>query len=306
MLFKDKIIKAKEELEPEVVRIIQLAWENQSHKSDLLIWLLNGFYDPSVINFSTPEKKLSPYVFGPSNEGWSEDTHYQFIQIYRDQLNEMPYEEYKKLHIWSIDRQIEINELCKREAITVQLEMLVYLKFWEADMIIKKLYQLTRILHGEHYDWHFRIQESSRDKSATGKRHDIIRELRDRLEKISFPIYSLIKKCYKTQYRNSIAHSNYSIHSRYIHLNNFIAGDQHSQENSISFDHWVDIFSKTIIIHSEYIHMKNLVRKLYEELALSGTREIGLRITEENGRQYEAPVCFREGYNDWVWKTSIS
>ncbi len=101
--------------------------------------------------------------------------------------------------------------------------MLIYLKFWEADSTIKKLYQFVRILHGEPYDWYFKISESNRDKNSTGKRQDIILlKIRNRLKEFSSTLYQVIKDTYKTQIRNSIAHSNYSFLSRNIHLNNFI------------------------------------------------------------------------------------
>ena len=167
---------------------------------------INGFYEESISESNTfSEKKYNPHVIGLGPEGHSELTHYSFIHKYRTtNISKLNYPDYLKLHEYTSDRSKEIEELIDLEETSIQLEMLVYLKFWEADLIIKKLYQFVRILYGEPYDWYFKVQESSRDKNASGSRQDIIRlKIRDRLQKHSQIIYALITNTYKTQIRNS-------------------------------------------------------------------------------------------------------
>jgi hypothetical protein len=181
--------------------------------------------------------------------------------------------------------------------------MLVYLKFWEADMIIKKLYQFVRILYGEPYDWYFKVQESSRDKNASGSRQDIIRlKIRDRLQKHSQIVCDLITNTYKTQIRNSIAHSNYSFLGRNIHPNNFIKGDPFAKLRYITFDDWIDIFHNTLVLHNQYIRMNNEINNFYAGIAKKNGNEMEIRITEKNGKHYPVILEYRPEWEDWTPK----
>jgi hypothetical protein len=160
MIFKDKLIEKNKLLEPEFEKLIQMAIKKQTHDTDLLLIHINGFYHPSLLDFR-PQKggtKLKPYVIGDGQEGLSESAHYRFIHQYRTtNLSEMTFEEYKKEIEYAPDKRELIDSLTQKEEYSIQLEMLIYLKFWEADMVIKKFYQLVRLIHGEDYDWHFKI-----------------------------------------------------------------------------------------------------------------------------------------------------
>lgn len=186
---------------------------------------------------------------------------------------------------------------------TIQLEMLIYLKFWEADLVIKKFYQLVRLLYGEPYDWHFKILESSRGSVGIGTRQEIIRKMiRERIKKISPPIYDLIKSTYKTQIRNSIAHSNYSFLGRNIHPNNYIAKDPSCQLRNVPFDEWIDIFHNTLILHNEYIRMKHTINTFYAELAMLDGNSMEIAITRPDGKQTYTDVEYRQKFEDWRFK----
>lgn len=305
MIFIDQLKEREKILNPEFENLLDLALNNQSHIGDLLLLKINGFYDESFAGFTTDNgKKLNPHVIGPGSSGHSESTHYSFIHKYRTtNIYESSYSEYLKKHEWSSEGSKEIDELVELEETGIQLEMLIYLKFWEADMVIKKLYQFMRIINGEHYDWHFKIQESSRDKNCTGSRQDLIRlKVRDRLKDYSTLFYDLIHKTYKTQLRNSIAHSNYSFLGRNIDLNNFIKDDPYSQLHGLTFDEWIDIFHNTIVLHNQYIRMNNMINDFYADLALKNGNEMEIRITEKDGKQYFLYVEYRPEWQDWKYK----
>jgi len=210
-------------------------------------------------------EKLNPHVIGPGKEGHSENAHYKFIHEYRTKnIHDLDYTEYLKLHIYNPERNEEIEKLLKFERNSIQVEMLIYLKFWEADLIIKKLYQFTRAIHGEPYDWHFKIKESNRDSTVTGSRQEIIRlKIRDRLKEHSLPLHDHLKMCYNTQTRNSIAHSKYSFIGRNIHPNNYIKSDPSHQLRCLTFDQWVDMFNGTLVLYNEYIRLKGRVNDFY-------------------------------------------
>ena len=289
-------------LNPEFDRLIELAWKNQSHFGDLLLVHINGFYEASISKQNAHSgKKYNPHVIGPGPEGHSEFAHYSFINKYRTtNISKLNYSEYLKLHEYTPERSKEIDELVDLEETSIQLEMLVYLKFWEADMIIKKLYQFVRILNGEPYDWYFKVQGSLRDKNSSGSRQEIIRlKICDKLQNHSPIVCDLIRNTYKTQIRNSIAHSNYSFLGRNIHPNNFIEGDQFAQLRYITFDDWINIFHNTLVLHNQYIRMNNEINDFYAGIAKENGNEMEIRITEKSGKQYPVIVEYRPEYKEW-------
>lgn len=304
MIFKDVLLKHEAIIRPEFQRLVETAFERQSHPGDLLIWHNNGFYDESYTNFTTSDgKRLNPHVIGPGDIGHSEQAHYKFIHQYRQAyFSKISFEDYLKSLSYSPENSAKIDELVEFEETTINLELLVYLKFWEADNIIKKFYELVRILYSEPYDWYFKVMESSRDTNSTGTRQDIIRKLvRDRL-KDEFPgIYNAVKTSYKTQIRNAIAHSKYSFQGRNIHINNYIKEDPHAQIRNIPFDEWIDIFHLTIVLHNEYIRADNYIKDRYAEIALNNGNVFPIKITEPT-KSYEFLLQYRPEWGDWGYK----
>ncbi|WP_026969408.1 hypothetical protein [Algoriphagus terrigena] len=306
MIFKDRLDEKRKLIRPEIDRLIDIAWEKQAHKGDLLLFHVNGFYQEDMLiwNESHPESKLNPHVIGPGAEGHSEQSHYSFIHKYRTtNISNLTYPEYLKLHDWTQERNKEIEELVDIEETSIQLEMLIYLKFWEADMIIKKLYQFARALNGEFYDWYFKVSESNRDRTSTGTRQDIIRKkIRDRVEPHSETLYRIIKDTYKTQIRNSIAHSNYSFLGRHIHPNNSIKDDPNASIKALSFDDWIDMFHNTLSLHNEYLRMDTLINERYVEIASKNDNLMEILVTEKDGKQYPLYLEYRPEWNDWNYK----
>jgi len=304
MIFTDKLNEIAKILTPEFDRLFDLAISNQKHEGDLLLLHINGSYEPSILEWNShSSEKLSPYVIGPREEGNSEHTHYKFIDHYRQNyIVNISHVDYLKEHEYSPEKSESIDQLTDLEELTIQLEMLVYLKFWEADMTIKKLYQFVRILSGESYDWHFKVSETGRDTSSTGKRQDIIRlKIRDKVQPISSILFDAIKLAYKTQIRNSIAHSNYSFHGRHIHPNNYIKTDQAAQIQALGFDEWIDMFHTTLMLHNELIRLSEKINKYYAGVALEGDK-ISVQITELVPKTYDREIIYRQEWNDYRWK----
>ncbi len=300
MIFNDRLTFIRERIEPEFDRLLQLAWENQKHIGDLLIWKINGFYHADIVKYNAIyNEKMNPHSLGPGIEGHSEYTHYQFIDLYRKtNISKINYTDYLKLHEWSEDRKKEIDELCYSESISIQLEMLVYLKIWEADLFIKRLYQFVRILNGNNYDWYFKIAKFNRDSSpSTGTRKHIFnKEILEASKAISSVFYDLIKGSYISQLRNSIAHSNYSIISRFIHLNN---AEKKDDIEVVSFDNWIDIFHQTLELYNQYIRLTIRIHNHYVKIASKNNNILEIQVTELSGKEYPKYVEYRPVFNDW-------
>ncbi len=289
MLFKDKLNKIEINLSTEFDRLFEKVIENQSHDGDLLLILENGFYNPEVYTWNNLNKKISPYMIGPNHDGHSSNTHYEFIHTYRTgAIADLSYPDYLEKLKYIPEKRKQIGQMQKFEGQTIQLEMLIYLKIWEADKFIKKFYQIARLLHGIPYDWHFKIAESNRDNEATGNRKTIIiKKIRDKLKDEFQEIHKAFKIAYKTQIRNSISHSKYSIVGRNIHLNNYIKDDTHSQLHSLSFDEWIDILHYTMIIYNEQIKFFKKTKRFYSEFAKRYENKIQIKINRKEPEEKE-------------------
>jgi hypothetical protein len=300
MIFQDKMDEIGNKLMPEIDRLFDLALKNQKHTGDLLLWLENGFYYPDIPDVG--EKKFNPYVIGqspPRMEKSSEITHNDFIYKYRKNICPIPFSEYLELLNRMLKKTEARNNLIESEATSIQLEMLIYLKFWEADLIIKRLYQFARILSGEPYDWHFKIKVYDKDE-GTGMRQEIIREhIRDKVKDISPIIYDLIKSTYKTQIRNAIAHSQYYFAgNRNFGLNNYNE-NEYSKQRCLEFNEWVDMFHNTLILHNEYSRLKVKINDHYAKLALKNNNLVKILVTEKDGYQYPLLLKYRQEFHDW-------
>jgi len=279
MLFQEILNTKYRVLKPEFDKLFQKILQNQTHPGDLLLAHQNGFYSPEVYEFDN-EGKYSPYMLGPGSEGHSEDTHYEFIGHYvNNNLTTQTLSAYLEKVKYDPEKIKEVDKLSHIESISVQNEMLIYLKVWEADSFIKTFYEIALLLHSEPYDWHFKIKESFRDKDATGNRDTIIRNLiRDKF-KDDFPlIYEAFKRAFVTQMRNAIAHSQYIIIGRHITLNNYIKNDAAAQLKVVSFDRWIDIFHETIIIHSLYHEFLTATLNHYENLSILNNHSYEVRV----------------------------
>lgn len=307
MIFIDKLREFDTPLEKEVDKLFAMAIKNQSHNGDLLLLHENGFYDSDTHFFNKhSEKKFNPHSIGPGNEGHSEYTHYLFIDKYRqNNIHELGFKEYLKLYKYSEEREKEIDDLQNIEGLGIQLEMLIYIKIWEADLFIKKLYEFVRILHGEHYDWYFKLKESPRSPNSSGERQEIIRKkIRNKIQDQSSLLFETIKRSYKTQIRNSIAHSNYSLLGRSIHLNNFVKGDSYSQIKVVTFNEWVDIFHQTLGLYNQYIRLNNLIQNHYKEIAERNNNKVEILVTEENGKVYPTYLSYDFRIKRWFYESN--
>lgn len=300
MLFQDILDDKYNTLHPHFETLYQTILKNQTHDGDLLLVCVNAFYNPEVHTWTNISEKSSPYMFGPNQEGHSEHTHQRFIGNYiKNNIYEGRYSEYldniEKANIK------ETDHLIFEESISIQTEMLIYLKIWESDMFIKKFYQLANLLQGNQYDWYFQIKTANQ----AGSRSKIIREqIRDNFQENLPLLYDSLKKSYRPQIRNAIAHSQYSIPGKYINLNNYDKNDPYSQIRSISLKEWTEIFHETIAIYTLYNEFISCTNRNYGVIALMNNGIFPIRINRKDPvieEQY-LPLYYREIFEDWGWQ----
>jgi hypothetical protein len=303
MIFRDKLDEKLDLLKPEFEKIFQFGLKSQSHHSDLLLLHVNGFYNDYLdsVNQKSPQK-FNPHVIGWNDERHSE-AHYNFIHQYRTtSIVKFTFNEHLTNVKWDSTKSKEIDQIIKTEEISIQLEMLIYLKFWEADFLLKKLYELTRIILGEPYDWYFKIGKGDGIYNYFEKRHEIIRiHVRDRIKEIFPVLYQCINNTYRSQIRNAIAHSQYWFHGREIRFNNYLKNDQNSSLKGVSFNDWIDVFHNMLILHNQLIWLDKRINEYYGAIAQNNDDIIPIRIIPKVGDSYEMNLYYRASFKDWGW-----
>lgn len=297
MIFVELLDELKDNTAQAVDELFQAAWDNQTHPQDLLLVDQHGFYSEMIGNPEVQKKhKLSPYVIGPDEIGFSESTFYQFIDWYR-QSHAFKKEEFEK--------EVEENENAKlQEVLTVQLEQSIYLRFWESDLILKQYYQLSSLAIGESYDWHLKIPTHARE----GSKHELIRKkIRDRIQKTCPSFYSLVKNNYLTQLRNAIAHSQFYILGRGFTLMNYSDDPAaHSPLKSLNFDEWYRLFHVTLLLHNETLKAFRQYRDKYKKKTLENNNCIEIRITPDNGKEFFSDLGLRHDRSEWIWRNNLT
>ncbi|TCK80904.1 hypothetical protein [Albibacterium bauzanense] len=306
MLFKDLLDQKYKELRPQFEQLYYLALKRQTHDSDLLLIHLNAFYNSETHTWNNLEEKMSPYMFGLSHEGHSEHTHHNFIGEYmKKNMSDKSLTDYLLDVEFSAARRVEIDILTFKESISIQTEMLIYLKIWESDSFIKKFFQLANLIDGRAYDWHYKLMTTSRERGTTGSRDVIIRrKIRDKFEKDIPRLYAAFKRSYNFQIRNSIAHSQYSILGRHIQLNNYVKEDPFSHIRVQSFEEWTDRFHETLVIYTLYHELLGIINHNYGVVSTQMGDAVPIRITRQDPIteiEYRY-VHYRAAFKDWGWQ----
>lgn len=160
-------------------------------------------------------------------------------------------------------------------------------------MFLKKMTLFPQILEGEAYNWYFSL---NKETSKT------INKLKEEFKKNSTIFSDSISKAYNTQIRNAIAHSQYSIIGRSIHLHNKVNKNE-PQLDGITFDEWTAIFHHTMGIYNQYIKLHNTINNYYSKLALENGNEIEILTSEKDGKQYTLKIEYRNYWGDWKFKS---
>jgi len=189
MLFYELLSQLTPNVQNSIEEVFSTAFQNQTHEQDLLLVDQHGFYNEVFDQPKVKERhKLSPYVIGPDFIGFSENTQYEFINWYRTShlVGKKEFEKAIKAD----------TDVIKEEQMSIHIEKSIYLKFWESDLILKKLFQLSLLSSGLPYDWHITIPTKPRE----GSKHEIVRtNIRDKVKTIAPNFYNLINDNYKYQ-----------------------------------------------------------------------------------------------------------
>lgn len=300
MVFTETLIACQNEVREAVDELFDTAFKNQKVNTDLLLVIIHGYLDTKHLEFHKREK-VSPYVFGPDHIGHSLHTFYDFFHFYRtsnttkEEFEELLGDPEKKE---DVERQVEL---------TLNIELLIYMKFWESDMLLRQLYNLVNLATGLHYDWS--MVPPSMTKSNPGKfsRRPFIRNhIQAPIEILCPKFHNLVMENYSAQIRNAIAHSKYFFLGPNIVLANKDE-NEHYELTNISFTDWEIRFHKTLLFYNFIIGNLQRYDQYYQEevkdkhfgLALSTPRlnHLGLRLNQW--------VKYDDHRKRWLWSTQV-
>lgn len=160
--------------------------------------------------------------------------------------------------------------------------------------MLTKLYHYTQLALGKPFHWQYRIDPDT-------KRHKLIREeIRDPLESVCPKYFQLLKKMYKSQIRNAVAHSQYYITGHNIGFTNYEKGT-YADLTQKPFDWWEEIFHTVILFYNELIrHGQELNERAKRQDQLSAGAGIQIRYTDPSIGK-EDIVYWRYNYERDIW-----
>jgi len=299
MLFNELLVQKFNSLTPCFTKLFDLAVSNQTHPGDLLLVMENAWLSMKQDHDNGGNLKAF-YNIGMDIDGHCQNTNYDFILQYVNGTPDLKYQEYLAKISFNAGRSKEILEVTFGEGITIQVEMLIYLKIWEGETFIKKWYQLMRLVDGEDYDWHLSIKGFGGKVYGSLSRHEMFRYIKEKLQKHVPDLYEVFKRTHRSQIRNAIAHSQYAILGRNIMLNNFEESKSDSL-GGLSFDEWIDIFHETIELFNQYTKLFKKIRSYCFDKSLLVNKKAEVRVSRKHPtiNQFLTVLYTRDFFEDW-------
>lgn len=281
MLKQENIEKYDSQVRLAIDELWMMASKNQKSENDLVLIIANG----SKNNYSAEilrRHKTTNYQIGHDLVHFRYITFYDFIDQYKKVFDEEEYGGYENKTLW--------------DETMVQMQLLSYLKFWETDLILKRLYNLSLLAQGKEYLWD--IQQ----KELNDRRRLVKDEIQEPIKDICPKFYDFIDNVYSRQLRNAIAHSQYYIMHSTIHLTNRDESKFYKL-NSISFVRWEEIFTKIILMHNYLIDNFNRYSSYYADKVQN--KHNGLLVyfpdLDVYGLNKSAWIKFDEERRQWFW-----
>jgi len=291
MVFVETLKQQSSVVKAAVDELFDAAHRNQKYDTDILIVIIHGFYNDSYKEYFE-RNKLSLYTFGPEHVGYSLDTFYEFFHSYRTKTFSRP-KFYKALKTKKTKENVE-----HLERLSFNLELLIYLKFWESDLLLRQLYNLANLACGKHYEWDFKV--------VKGRQSLIRRHIQAPLKEACPKFYNLIEETYSAQIRNAIAHSKYYFLGRNLQLANT---DDRTNDNlvNISFEDWEIRFHKVLLIYNFIIMNIEKYNKEYQDEVKDKHFGLPLSVPKLNhlGNRKNQWVKYDKVWHRWLWSTQV-
>lgn len=289
MFYAEKLNQYAESVKKAVDKLFDKAYAKQSDSSDLLLVILHGFYNHELNTTNYRGYNFNPFVFGLGEEGMMNLSQFEFWDTFRK--NAMIYGSASKHQEYLKSK----NTWHAEQSMNTQIELMVYLKFWESDYVLKQLYNVCRLIHGQPYDWYKKLGNS--------RKHLIEFDIKASSRNACPKFHNLIQESYIRQIRNAAAHSQYRISGDYLNLYNYDPCSGFLLK-SITIEKWEEIFHKTMLLYNFIIDNLNKYEQQYREEVLDRHFGHRLRVVKKGGSTEYAWLRLFDP-NDigsrWVW-----
>jgi len=287
MIFEEIIHQYNDGIKEAVDELLINAYENQKNNTDLLLVLQNGLKKDYPVE-TLERLNITPYQIGVDIIDFRYHSFYDFINVYRENV-------YKKAEHKS---ELEKNSFDRNYIYHyhIEQELLIYMKFWETDLILRRLYNLSRLAQGIEYFWEY-------NQTFFNARRMVIKdEIQKDLEDISPKFFNLINEIYSRQIRNAIAHSQYYLMYDCINLTN-IDESIYYKLNTISYDDWEILFHKNILLYSHLIRGFNEYSLKYQEQVEKKQNGLLIVFPEINSKGINNTgwVKYDKVTKQWIW-----
>jgi hypothetical protein len=289
MIFEETLQEYDEYVKEAVDELFLKAFLNQKYETDLLLVFQNAL--KNNIDETTLERlNITPYQIGNGIIEFRYSSFYKFINHYRKMI---------------VKKNEHRNEL-EKKAITrndiydylIEQELLIYMKFWETDLILRRLYNISRLAQGIEYCWEY-------EQSFYDDRRKLVRdEIQKNIKIIAPKFYVLIDDIYNRQIRNAIAHSQYYLMYDSINLTNKEENPHYILE-SISYSDWEILFHKNLLFYNHYIRCTNEYKSKYQEKVMN--KKFGLLInlpeSDESGNIKTGWLKYDKNNEVWYYES---
>jgi hypothetical protein len=287
MLFEETMLQYEDSIKDAVEELFKNAYSNQVNETDLLLVLQNGIkqrYSPETLK----RLKTTQYSIGPDFIGLRYSSFYNFINQYRTIIFK------KSDHLKELNKQH--SERSYLYHYFIEQELLIYLKFWETDLILRRIYNLSRLARGLDYCWDYNQEQFN-------ERRKIVKvEIQKNLQGITPKFCQLLEDIYNRQLRNAIAHSQYYLLYDEINLTN--RNDKpYYKIDSIHYNIWEVLFHKNVLFYNYLIHFFNEYSRLYQDLAHDKQNGLLIVFPEKTikGNNKTGWTRFNENLSRWNW-----
>lgn len=287
MIFEETLQFYKDSVKKAVAELFRKAFINQVNDTDLLLVLENGLKQDYTIE-QLKRLKITPYFIGPEIIGLRYKDFYNFINEYRKII-------FKKADF--------THELSKQHSernyfyyYAIEQELLIYLKFWETDLILRRLYNLSRLARGLDYDWAYH------QNFFNDRRRVVREEILNNLKTITPKFCNLLDEIYNRQIRNAVGHSQYYFLYDAIHFTNKNENLQYKLY-SITINDWEILFHKNVLFYNFLIYYYNFYSKKYQKIAKDKHNGLKVIFPEKNlnGNNKTGWVIYDIAGSRWRW-----
>lgn len=274
MIYSELLHQYEDEIKESIEELFSTAFKKQTFPTDLLMTISNGYFDNNIKQ-QFPNTTGFMIGAGPKMEEFTEIAQYKFYHNYRknfvDAHRIMFNLDSKNQFLEQVKSNKEMEEF---EELSIQLELIIYLKLWESDLFIKRLCQLAALAQGRPYEWNFKLKDTSELV------HNKLSNLDSKLPNFS----QFISKNYYRDLRNAIAHSQFFFLARKINVTNIKAPP-------LSFDDWEPIFHKLLLFYNFYIGEIKKYQQIYiEKSTEKGYLQIRTPLPKEKGKEVQYQV----------------